>query len=205
MYWPGLNATFEDSLIINDWKWAIDFILKSGRAVMYPVYYRTFERKDGPLPMKEHQLADWIIKDCKDLSRSIDYLETRPDIDMDRLGFYGTSWGGSMGWIPSVEDRLKLNILIIGGFNKLLVPEIHAINYLSRVKIPTLMLNGKYDYRYNIDINVTPYYNLLGTPAKDKRLVPYDTDHSVPRGEMIKETLNWLDKYFGPVNQLPEK
>ncbi len=199
MYWPGLNATFEDSLIKGDWKWSIDFILKSGRAVMYPVYYRTFERKDGPLPTGGHQLTDWTIKDCKDFSRSIDYLETRSDIDTSKLGFYGTSWGGSMGWIPSIEDRLKVNILIVGGFNGFLLPEVHAINYVSRVKIPTLMLNGKYDYRYNIDINVKPFYNLLGTPEKDKILKVYETDHYVPRSEMIKEVLAWCDKYLGPV------
>jgi hypothetical protein len=199
MYWPGLNATFEDSLIKGDWKWDLDFILKSGRAVMYPVYYRTFERKDGPLPTGGHQLTDWTIKDCKDFSRSIDYLETRSDIDISKLGFFGTSWGGSMGWIPSIEDRPKVNILIVGGFNGFLLPEVHAINYVSRVKIPTLMLNGKYDYRYNIDINVTPFFKLLGTPEKDKILKVYETDHYVPRSEMIKEVLAWCDKYLGPV------
>jgi dienelactone hydrolase len=166
---------------------------------MYPVYYRTFERKDGPLPTGGHQLTDWTIKDCKDFSRSIDYLETRSDIDISKLGFFGTSWGGSMGWIPSIEDRPKVNILIVGGFNGFLLPEVHAINYVSRVKIPTLMLNGKYDYRYNIDINVTPFFKLLGTPEKDKILKVYETDHYVPRSEMIKEVLAWCDKYLGPV------
>jgi len=199
MYWPGVNATFEDSLIKSDWKWSIDFILKSGRAVMYPVYYRTFERKDGPRPTGGHQLSDWWIKDCKDFSRSIDNLETRSDIDTNKLGFYGTSWGGSMGWIPSIEDRLKVNILIVGGFNGLLLPEVHAINYVSRVKIPTLMLNGRYDYRYNLDINVKPFFNLLGTPPEHKELKIYETDHYVPRSEMIKEVLAWCDKYLGPV------
>jgi len=27
----------------------------------------------------------------------------------------------------------------------------------------------------------------------------YDTDHVPPRIEYIKETLNWLDRYLGPV------
>jgi len=27
----------------------------------------------------------------------------------------------------------------------------------------------------------------------------YDTSHSLPRSEFIKETLNWLDQYLGPV------
>ncbi|HBE41578.1 MAG TPA: hypothetical protein DDW27_10320 [Bacteroidales bacterium] len=199
VFWPGLNAVFEDSLIKGNWKWNLDFILKSGRAVMYPEYYRTFERKDGPLPMEGHKLTEWLIKACKDFRRSIDYLETRSDIDTNKLGFYGISWGGSMGWIPAIEGRLKLNILIIGGFNGALLPEVHAINYLSRVKIPTLMLNGRYDYRYNIDINVEPFFDLLGTPSEHKRLKVYNTDHYVPKDEMIREVLAWCDKYLGPV------
>ena len=28
-------------------KWFMDYIIKSGRAVMYPVYKGTYERKDG--------------------------------------------------------------------------------------------------------------------------------------------------------------
>ena len=44
-------------------------------------------------------------------------------------------------------------------------------------------------------------YELLGTPEQDKRLKPYDTGHTVPRNEMIKETLSWLDKYLGPVEK----
>ena len=28
----------------------------------------------------------------KDFGRSIDYLHTRPDIDKDRIGYFGYSW-----------------------------------------------------------------------------------------------------------------
>jgi hypothetical protein len=199
IYWPGINAAFEKDLIKSGWEWNIDYLLKSGRAVMYPVYKGTFERNDGPVPREGHQLTDWVIKLCMDFKRSVDYLETRPDIDISKLGFYGTSWGGSMGgMIPAIEERLKVNVLIVGGFNGALLPQVHAINYVSRIRIPTLMLNGRYDLRYNIDINVTPFYKLLGTPEKDKQLKIYPTDHWVPKSEIMKETLNWLDKYLGP-------
>jgi hypothetical protein len=40
---------------------------------------------------------------------------------------------------------------------------------------------------------------LLGTPAADKRRVAYDTGHNIPRPDLIRESLNWLDKYLGPV------
>ena len=34
----------------------------------------------------------------------------------------------------------------------------------------------------------------------DEDVLLYDTGHNIPRNELIKETLNWLDQYLGPVN-----
>jgi hypothetical protein len=45
---------------------------------------------------------------------------------------------------------------------------------------------------------VIPRYNLLGNAKEDKRLALFETDHFIPRKELIKETLAWLDKYLGP-------
>jgi hypothetical protein len=42
-------------------------------------------------------------------------------------------------------------------------------------------------------------YRFLGTPKEHKRRVVYDTGHDIPRNEEIKETLDWLDRYLGPV------
>jgi hypothetical protein len=42
-------------------------------------------------------------------------------------------------------------------------------------------------------------FALLGSPAERKRQIIYDSSHIVPRAELIKETLAWLDKYLGPV------
>ncbi len=43
-------------------------------------------------------------------------------------------------------------------------PEVSPINYVTRVKIPTLMLNGKFDIR-RPEKTIQPMYDLLGTPA----------------------------------------
>jgi hypothetical protein len=43
--------------------------------------------------------------------------------------------------------------------------------------------------------------DLLGTPEKDKKLIVYETDHLIPINELIRESLNWLDCYFGPVKR----
>jgi len=145
--------------------------------------------------------ADWVVKIIKDFKRSIDYLETRPDIDSKRLAYFGWSWGGDMGTIiPAVEDRLKASVLGVGGVDTFTRPEVSTFNYVSRVKIPTLMLNGKYDRGMPYETTVKPMFDLLGTPKDQKELKLYDTDHWLPRNELIKETLSWLDRYLGPVN-----
>jgi len=84
-----------------------------------------------------------------------------------------------------------------GGFTGRGRPEANQINYVTRVKTPTLMLNGKYDNSFETDIK--PMFDLLGTPAEHKQLKSYETDHIPPRNEFIKETLAWLDQYLGPV------
>ena len=45
-----------------------------------------------------------------------------------------------------------------------------------------------------------PMFDLLGTPEKDKRHVIFETGHTVPRRESIKEILQWLDTFLGPVS-----
>jgi len=98
-----------------------------------------------------------------------------------------------------VERRFRAGILIGGGLYEFSRPEISQINYVTRVKTPTLILNGKYDTLFPPETSAQPLYDFLGTEAKDKAIKYYETDHIPPRNEYIKETLAWLDKYLGPV------
>jgi len=202
LFFPGSYA-LSASEFDDDGIWFFDFLIKNGCAVIYPVYKGTFERNDGEeIPWgRTHQFTNWAVKWVKDFSRSVDYLETRPDIDSGKLGYLGHSWGGTMGGIiPSVEPRLKLSVLIVGGLSwREYYPEADVFNYLSRVTIPVLMLNGKYDSSFPFETTVKPFYDFLGTPDSDKRLFISETDHWIPKVDMIRETLNWMDRYFGPV------
>ena len=52
--------------------------------------------------------VQWV----KDFRRSVDYLETRPDLDMERLGYYGLSMGAFFAPIPlALEPRIKAAVL----------------------------------------------------------------------------------------------
>jgi serine/threonine protein kinase/formylglycine-generating enzyme required for sulfatase activity/dienelactone hydrolase len=189
-----------------------DFIIRSGRALIYPIYKGTYERGNPSVYIPMHlgnstrQYSDFIIKTVKDFKRTIDYLETRDDIDIHKLAFYGHSTGAIYGAIiPAVEERLKVSVLNAGGLpNRNFRPdkaraEVDEINYVTRVKIPTLMLNGMYDYHaFPLEISATPMFDLLGTSKEDKLQRIYDSDHTLPRSEYIRDTLHWLDRYLGP-------
>ena len=127
-------------------------------------------------------------------------METREDIDNQKFAYYGMSWGGYLGAIiPAVEERFQTSILMGVGFFDIGRTEVHQINYVTRVKTPTLMLNGEYDMLNPFEISVKPMFDLLGTPDEHKELKLYETDHIPPRNEFIKEILAWLDRYLGPI------
>jgi serine/threonine protein kinase/dienelactone hydrolase len=210
VYFPGANVVgmpsdgFFEPYNIR----CLDFILKSGRAVLYPVYKGTFGRSYNPPKIMwesgGYLYKDFVIMGAKDLFRSVDYLETRTDIDTSKLAYYGLSWGAEQaGIILAIEKRLKTGILYVGGFwiyGPPNLPEVEILNFLPRVTMPILMLNGRYDSNRPYETSQIPFFQLLGTPVNKKKHLVYDEMHYVPRGQLIKETLSWLDQYLGPVH-----
>ena len=103
------------------------------------------------------------------------------------------------GVMPAVEPRIKVSVLYVAGLDfERARPEVDPINFLPRVTVPTLMINGRYDFFGPTAMSQEPMYNLLGTPPEHKRRVVYETSHSIPRNAMIKEVVDWMDKYWGP-------
>ena len=180
----------------------ITFLMPSGRAVMYPVYKGTYERGRGAKWDGNSAERDLIVQWSKDLSRSIDYLETRPDVDVKRLAFYGVSLGAFWGPIfTQVDQRFKASVLLAAGLSPWIpLPEVDAVNYLPRNHVPTVLVAGHDDYVVPVESNQKPLLRLLGTPAKDKRHVILDCGHAPANfQEVAKEVLSWLDHYLGPV------
>ena len=104
----------------------------------------------------------------------------------------------------SLEERFKTAVLIVGGLLfRPRTPECDEFNFLPRVKTPVLMVNSRHDFIFPFETSVQPFYRLLGTPQKDKRLVVLDAGHLLlpKRSELMRETLDWLDRYLGPVKR----
>jgi hypothetical protein len=61
------------------------------------------------------------------------------------------------------------------------------------------MPNGRFDHYFPVETSQKPFFNMLGTPPERKRQVLSDGGHFVPRNQLIAESLDWLDRYLGPV------
>ncbi|MGC1648983.1 MAG: SUMF1/EgtB/PvdO family nonheme iron enzyme, partial [Candidatus Sulfotelmatobacter sp.] len=200
LHFPGSEAldfhTFTDLNLFN-----LDFLMKSGRAVLFPMYKGTYERITHRTTPGSSEERDETIQRSKDLRRSLDYLETRSDIDHDRLAFYGFSWGGIEGTISlALESRFKTGVLADGGCDTdKKLPEDDPINFAPSIKVPVLMINGRYDFEIPFATCQQPFFRLLGTALADKRQVLLESGHGLPLTPWFKETLDWLDHYLGRV------
>jgi len=214
VYVPGSNAVlldrFDPSWIEGDRGFVLKSLLKNGRAVMFPIFKGTYERRDdlkpgGAVGNPSALWRDHVIYWSKDLSRSLDYLETRNDIDNTKVAYFGFSIGGAIAPVLLVvEERFKAAILSTAGFwSRRPLGEVDGFNFAPHVKIPVVMLTGEYDDLYPKESSQLPFLSFLGTPAKDKKHVIYPkAGHAgFPPREEVRETLDWLDKYLGPVRR----
>jgi serine/threonine protein kinase/pimeloyl-ACP methyl ester carboxylesterase len=199
IYFPGGGArTVSSSEFLMDAPYW-EFVIRSGRAVLYPVYQNTYERRLGITDPGPNRKREIITQWGKDIQRAIDYLETRPDIDSDKLAYYSLSLGSTYGGIfTAIEPRFRCSILMAGGLFPLQwPPDVLPINFLPRSKVPTLMINGKYDFGLPVETSVKPMLDWMGAPDEDKKLYLFDGDHIPPANEIVRVTLDWLDRYLG--------
>jgi len=207
---PHAGAFLQSSFSKNALVWSspqqtacnLEFLLKSGRAVLWPIYKGTYERRRERRPGWSF-LRDQEIQIGKDVQRSLDYLESRNEIDTANVAFLAISMGSWRG-LPAlaIDDRLKAAVLVNGGLTgvKVPMPELDAFNYAPLVKIPVLMINGGDDTIFPVELNQQPLFRYLGAPEADKKHVLIEkVGHNLPWDVVTRETLAWLDKYLGPV------
>jgi hypothetical protein len=201
LYFPPSSALYLTDATRPSFPFAY-FIPQSGRALVYPIFQGTYDRRferHGP-----NDQRDWKVQIGKDLRRTVDFIESRDDLDGERIAYYGMSWGATLGPImTAIEPRFDASILLAGGvynYPEDWPAEALPQNFAPRSTVPTMMVNGRADFGTPVETNIQPMFDMLGTPAEDKRLVLLDGGH-VPAepNEVIREVLDWLDRYLGPV------
>ena len=198
----GANVFFERSSATTTDFDRFTFIIRSGRAFLYPIYKSTFERADGrksDTPDMTADFRDHMVMWSKDTGRSVDYLESRSDIAKDKIGYIGLSSGATLAPVfLAIERRIKLGVIYMGGINlQPSRPEADTVNFAPRVTQPVLMLSGKFDNYYPTVSSQEPLFKLLGTPAEHKLRREYEAAHNIPKAVMIKEVVGWMERYWG--------
>jgi hypothetical protein len=61
------------------------------------------------------------------------------------------------------------------------------------------MINGRNGFLFPLETSIRPNFALQGAPDEDKRLVIFDGGHIPSINGIIREVLDWLDRYLGPV------
>ena len=179
----------------------LDFVVRGGRAVVWPVYKGSYERwipTATPSVETRRLLFDWR----QDVARLLDVLSQRGDIDAERIAYLGLSYGASVPLpLLALENRFRAAVLMSAGMGGVPgFPDADALNYAGHITMPLLLLSGRHDFVYPLETVAKPLFERIGTPGERKRHVVFDAGHMMfPRGPMIQEVLRWLNHHLGPV------
>jgi dienelactone hydrolase/predicted Ser/Thr protein kinase len=200
VYFPGADANVTSSRHMR--LLPVEFFVRSGRVVAFPVYKGTYERSvpdaSGPVGWR-----DLTIQRVKDVRRTLDYLQTRKDLAPGRFAYYGFSMGANIAPVVlAVEPRFETAVLVAGGLKKRSVtPEAQPVHFISRVRLPVLILTGRHDFSAPYETEQRPLFEMLATPPENKRHVVFEAGHMPqPWNEVIRESLEWTDRWLGPVD-----
>lgn len=130
-----------------------------------PGWDACFNQIDDPI---EDQWT-WHAVSAVALAHSL--IRSYPEVDADRVGVTGISWGGYLtSIVAGVDDRFKLAVPVYGcgylGENSIWLPSFERLGkekadrwlklwdpseYLGRVEMPMLWVNGTNDFAYPMD------------------------------------------------------
>lgn len=150
-----------------------------------------------------------IVQTVFDLQRSVDFLETHPDIDSKRIGYYGISLGGIIGTIfCSVDNRVKVPVIALAGGNLNLMfgmealssetrdffAPIDPVNFVEYISPrPLLMINAEND---EVISPITT--KLLFEKANEpKEIKWYPSKHrDLPIDSAYGDGVKWFDQHL---------
>jgi dienelactone hydrolase len=144
-----------------------------------------------------------------DLRRTVDFLSTRPEIDPERIGYYGISLGGFIGTVfCAVDKRVKVPVIALAGGNinlrfgmdaldastKNYLSIIDPINFVSMIHPrPLLMINAEED-----EVIPPIMSKLLYAKAREpKKIIWYPSRHrSLPIDKAYPDGIKWFEEHL---------
>jgi dienelactone hydrolase len=169
--------------------------------------------QDNPARFAAEQVEDfWSYHAVANVIRGTSLLASLPEVDSQRLGITGISWGGYLTCIVAgLDDRLKVAVPVYGcGFiqenstwvdifqkmseakRQRWVDNFEPSRYLGQARMPVLFVNGTNDFAYPLD-SYQKSYRLV----KDRTLcVLVNLPHGHPQGWAPVEIGLFVDQHL---------
>jgi uncharacterized protein len=219
MHWLQSDKSLAD-MFAPDWA-------KYGYAVLAIDGIWKGERAKSGRSILETEIKDtlWnLTQQVIDCRRGVDFLETRDDLDLDRLGYFGISMGSMTGAITTaVDPRFKVVVLADGAgdfsvvFKQAELPQVQDI--VKEIQAKGYTLDEAFRILKPVDPveyvgHIAPRPLLLINGKKDellpqdvikafqnaanqpKKVIMYNSGHILPVPNVIMETLNCFRYWF---------
>ncbi len=148
---------------------------------------------------RPNRARDMMIQSAMDYRRAIDYLESRSDIDADRVGVLGYSLGGMFTfYLSALDTRVRVGVACATplqaphGFG--LGASVAMENFAGAIdEVAFLMLMGRTDETFTTEQAET-VFGLIESPAK--RLEFFDSGHRLP-ADYTDVAVAWIGQHLG--------
>ena len=170
-----------------------------------------------------------FIQSVVDLRRGIDVLQSRSEVDPNRIAYVGHSSGAHWGAILSAVDRRLKTVVLMGGvptektillesddpdfvsFRQSISKEqlekyfrivgpLDAINYVPHAKpMPLLFQFARYEQYFN-EAAMKQYAQAASEP---KLVLWYDSGHALNELRSLVDRADWLRRHIGMKSVLP--
>ena len=139
------------------------------------------------------RFRDGVIETAGDYFRAIDYLSSRAEVDVTRLGVVGHSMGGVIALIfVALNPNVKSAVGCVAAASEPWLYPVNPINLAQGIQAPTLLLAGRSDEFFGLEASQHLYASLK---AKIKKLELFDSGHRLPESN-IARTVDWLRQYM---------
>ncbi len=144
---------------------------------------------------------------CGDYSRAVDYLQTRPEVDVGRLAYVGISWGAITGiTFAAYEPRIRAFVSLVGGGgfvakvlggNEEANQDLDPVHQVARIAPrPILFINATKD-----QMIARPFAEALHKAAgPNAKVVWVDTDHEfrgTDRDKVAHTVVQFVEESLG--------
>ncbi|MCA9012379.1 MAG: alpha/beta fold hydrolase [Planctomycetaceae bacterium] len=134
------------------------------------------------------------IQTTRDYRRAIDYLETRVEIDANKIGVFGYSMGGAQTFLlTGVEPRVKVSVACATPADNSKFSSIAPQNFAAEIgQRPFLMLMGRTDTMCPVE-KAQALLDLI--PAAHKQLMFYEAGHRLPV-DYVPQAVKWITTHL---------